>query len=212
MTKPEGCDVTTTQPTVFVVDDDSDMRESLNDLISSVRLPVRDYETATEFLDDYDPTTPGCLLLDVRMPGMSGLELQDKLRQQRIDIPIIIITGQGDVPMALRAIKNGAVDFIEKPFRSQVLLDRIREAIDKDAIARKACARRSEITVRFARLTPRERQVVDLLVSGCSTKQIAAQLGVTSQAIDAHRARATKKLEVNNLAELIQLALAHADG
>jgi FixJ family two-component response regulator len=211
LTKPEGCDVTTTQPTVFVVDDDSDMRESLNDLISSVRLPVKDYPSATEFLDDYDPSTPGCVLLDVRMPGMSGLELQDKLRQQRMDIPIIIITGHGDVPMALRAMKNGAVDFIEKPFRPQVLLDRIREAIDKDAIARKARARRSEIAVRFARLTPRERQVVDLLVSGCSSKQIATQLGVTSQAIDAHRARATKKLEVNNLAELIRLALTHAD-
>ena len=203
--------MTTAQPSVFVVEDDPDVRESLRDLLSSVKIPVKSYASATEFLDDYDPSAPGCLLLDVRMPGMSGLELQDKLCQQKIDIPIVIITGHGDVPMALRAIKNGAVDFIEKPFRSQLLLDRIREAIDKDAIARKARARRSEITVRFARLTPRERQVVDLLVSGCSSKQIAAQLGVTSQAIDAHRARATKKLEVNNLAELIQLASAHAD-
>ena len=203
--------MTTAQPSVFVVEDDPDVRESLRDLLSSVKIPVKSYASATEFLDDYDPSAPGCLLLDVRMPGMSGLELQDKLCQQKIDIPIVIITGHGDVPMALRAIKNGAVDFIEKPFRSQLLLDRIREAIDKDAIARKARARRSEITVRFARLTPRERQVVDLLVSGCSSKQIAAQLGVTSQAIDAHRARATKKLEVNNLAELIRLALTHAD-
>ncbi len=203
--------MTATQPTVFVIDDDADVRESLHDLLGSVKTPVKSYASATEFLDDYDPSTPGCVLLDVRMPGMSGLELQDKLRQQRIDIPIIIITGHGDVPMALRAMKNGAVDFIEKPFRPQVLLDRINEAIDKDAGTRKASARRSEIKARFARLTRRERQVVDLLVSGCSSKEIAAQLGVTSQAIDAHRARASKKLEVNNLAGLIRLALTHAD-
>ncbi len=204
--------MTTAQPLVLVVEDDPDVRESLCDLLSSVKIPVKSYASATEFLDDFDPSTAGCVLLDVRMPGMSGLKLQDKLRRQGIDIPIIIITGHGDVPTALRAMKNGAVDFIEKPFQPQVLLDGIREAIDKDAIARKARARRSEIAVRFARLTPRERQVVDLLVSGCTSKQIAAQLGVTSQAIDAHRARATKKLEVNNLAELIRLALTNADG
>ncbi len=202
----------TAQPSVSVVEDDLDVRESLHDLLSSVKIPVKTYASASEFLDDYDPSTPGCVLLDVRMPGMSGLELQDKLRQQGMDIPIIIITGHGDVPMALRAIKNGAVDFIEKPFRPQVLLDRINEAIHKDAGTRKASARRSEIKARFARLTRRERQVVDLLVSGCSTKEIAGQLGVTGQAIDGHRARAIKKLEVNNLTELIRLALAHADG
>ena len=106
----------TAQPSVFVVEDDPDVRESLQDLFSSVKIPVKSYASATEFLDDYDPSAPGCLLLDVRMPGMSGLELQDKLCQQKIDIPIVIITGHGDVPMALRAIKNGAVDFIEKPF------------------------------------------------------------------------------------------------
>ena len=206
MTKPEGCDVTTSKPTVFVVDDDSDMRESLRDLISSVRLPVKDYGSATEFLDDYDPAIPGCLLLDMRMPGMSGLDLQDTLHEQAIDIPIIMITGHGDVPMAVRAIKHGAVDFIEKPFRGQVLIDRIGEAIKNDAKTREARARRVEIEERVSLLTPREREVVDMVVTGTTAKQIAAQLGVSTQAIYAHRKRAMTTLKVSSVARLTMLA------
>ena len=198
--------MTATQATVFVVDDDPDMRESLYDLISSVQLPVRCYASATEFLDDHDPAIPGCLLLDVRMPGMSGLQLQDRLYEQGIDIPIIIITGHGDVPMAIRAIKHGAIDFIEKPFRGQAVIDSIGEAIKQDTKNREARARRAEIEERFSLLTLRERQVVDMVAGGATTKQIAAQLGVTPQAIHAHRSRAMKTLKVTSVARLAMLA------
>ncbi len=179
--------MTATQPTVFVVDDDPDMRESLHELVTSVKLPVRRYACAKEFLNDYDPAIPGCVLLDMRMPGMSGLDLQDKLHQQAIDIPIIIITGHGDVPM-------------------QGLLDRIGEAIKNDAKTREACARRVEIEERFSLLTPREREVVDMIAAGTNAKQIAAHLGVSTQAIHAHRKRAMETLEVGSVARLAILA------
>ncbi len=128
----------TPEPTVFVVDDDADMRALLRKMITSVKLGTRMYDGAEAFLDDYDPKAPGCLLLDVRLPGMSGLELQDKLRDRGCDIPIIMITAYGDVPMAVGAIKTGAIDFLEKPFRQQLLLERIRAAIERDAKARRA--------------------------------------------------------------------------
>ena len=179
--------MTATQPTVFVVDDDPDMRELVHELVTSVKLPVRRYACAKEFLNDYHPAIPGCLLLDMRMPGMSGLDLQDKLHQQAIDIPIIIITGHGDVPM-------------------QVLLDRIGEAIKNDAKTREARARRVEIEERFSLLTPREREVVDMIVAGTNAKQIAAQLGVSTQAIYAHRKRAMTTLKVGSVARLTMLA------
>ncbi len=195
------------EPTVFVVDDDDAMRESLRWLISSVQLKVETYSSASEFLENCHPGMPGCLVLDVRMPGMSGLELQEKLAKEQITLPVIIITGHGDVPMAVRAMKSGAVDFIQKPFNDQVLLDRIQYALDRDARARNEQAEKSEIASRLALLTPREREVMDMVVEGEPNKVIAVKLGVSAKTVEAHRARVMEKMRAGSLSELVRMAM-----
>ena len=177
------------EPTVFVVDDDRAMRKSLRWLIESIDLRVETYESASAFLEHYNPDRPGCVVLDVRMPGMSGLDLQDHLRKLDSEIPIIIVTAYGEVPMAVRAIKAGALDFIEKPVCDQVLLDHIQDALELDRKRRESRAEKREITERLDSLTKREAEVMHLVVAGMSSREIAGELGVSFKTIEAHRAK-----------------------
>lgn len=193
--------------TVFVVDDDQAMRSSLKWLIETVGMRVEVFSSANEFIRSYYPGRAGCLLLDVRMPGMSGLELQEYFIQQQIKIPIIIITGHGDVPMAVRAMKVGAVDFIEKPFNDELLLDSIRNALALDVEQRAQQAERSEVAARLAHLTPREHEVMEMVTNGRANKEIATELGVSSKTVEAHRARVMEKMEASSLAELVKMAM-----
>ncbi len=195
------------EPTVFVVDDDQAMRNSLRWLIESVGMKVRTFGSADEFLNDYYPGRAGCLLLDVRMPGMSGLELQEHLRRREIRLPVIIITGHGDVGMAVKAMKSGAVDFIEKPFNDESLLGSIRSALDHDQRQRALQSQRSAIAARLAELTPREHEVMDMVTEGRSNREIAVALGVTAKTVEAHRARVMDKMRATSLAELVRMAL-----
>ena len=195
------------QPTVFIVDDDPAMRESLRWLIESVGLAVETYGAARDFLDSYDPSRSGCLVLDVRMPGLSGLDLQSELTKQQIRIPTIIITGYAEVPMAVRALKEGAIDFIEKPFSDQHLLDRIRQAIEADRQARLVSAAQDDIADRHERLTPRERQVMAMVVEGKSNKSIAQDFGLSDKTVEVHRAKVMEKMRARSLAELIKMHL-----
>ncbi|MCG7949363.1 MAG: response regulator, partial [Candidatus Thiodiazotropha taylori] len=172
------------RPTVFVVDDDQAMRNSLKWLIESVSMQVETFESANAFIQSYYPGRSGCLLLDVRMPGMSGLELQEYLKVNQIAIPVIIITGHGDVPMAVRAMKAGAVDFIEKPFNDELLLESIRHAMAVDAKQRDMQSQRAEIATRLARLTPREHEVMLMVTNGKANKEIATGLGVSSKTVE----------------------------
>ena len=193
--------------TVFVVDDDPDVRQSLTRLMEEVKQPVQAFGSAGEFLEAYDPADAGCLVLDVRMPGMSGTELQKKLLADGVTIPVIIITGHGDVPMAVETMQRGAIDFMGKPVSPQLLLDRLQQALARDCECRRSKAERDAIAARVALLTPREREVVDLAVTGMTNKGIAAQLGVSSQAIDSHRAKAMTKMGANSVPELVKLML-----
>ncbi|MCB1902640.1 MAG: response regulator transcription factor [Gammaproteobacteria bacterium] len=195
------------QPNVFVVDDDQAMRNSLKWLIESVGMKVETYSTADEFIRNYYPGRAGCLLLDVRMPGMSGLELQEHFLKHQINIPIIIITGHGDVPMAVRAMKSGAVDFIEKPFNDEMLLESIRNALNKDIEQRAAQAERAEIATRLANLTPREHEVMEMVTAGKSNKDIAQSLGVSAKTVEAHRSRVMEKMQADSLADLVKMAV-----
>lgn len=193
--------------TVFVVDDDNAMRSSLCWLIESINLKVRTFASALEYLDTFDPDEPGCLVLDVRMPGMSGMELLDRLADYPLTPPTIIITGHGDVPMAVRAIKHGALDFIQKPFNDQELLDRIQQALESDARNRQEMAGRDSLKARYDALTPRERQIMDLVVAGMSNKNVAAELDISSRTVEVHRSRIMKKLRIKTLADLVQAGL-----
>jgi two-component system, LuxR family, response regulator FixJ len=193
-----------TQPTVFVVDDDPAVRKSLEVLIRSVGLKAETYESAQVFLDAYDSDRTGCLVLDVRMPGMSGLELQKTLRERGNGLPVIIITGHGDVPIAVRAMKAGAVEFLEKPFSKQLLLEHIHEAIAQDARQRQEESKQSQIETRLTQLSPRERQVMELVVAGKVSKQIAAELGLSKKTVDVHRAHVMEKMQVESVAELTE--------
>ena len=199
------------QVTVFVVDDDQAMRSSLQWLIESVGLAVESFASADEFLTSYYPGRAGCLLLDVRMPGMSGLELQEYLNAHEIKIPVIIITGHGDVHMAVRAMKRGAIDFIEKPFHDEVLLDAIRNALNLDERRRGYQAERAELAARLAQLTPREHEVMDMVTEGKSNKEIAKTLGVSAKTVEAHRARVMEKMQAGSLAELVRMAVGAAE-
>ena len=194
-------------PTVFVVDDDPGVREGLCILLASVDLRAETYGSAEEFLDAYDPARPGCLVADVRMPSASGLELQETLAARGIELPVIIISGHGDIPMAVQAIKAGALDFIEKPFRGQDLLDRIQAGVRVDAERRAARARAADTQARLASLTPRERQVLDMLVSGQTNKAIATDLNLSHKTIEFHRTRLMEKMGAESLVQLVRLAL-----
>ncbi len=195
------------EPTVFVVDDDAAVRDSLRWLAQSVGLAVQTFARAEDFLNEYDPATPGCLLLDVRMPGMSGLSLQDELAVRHATLPVIILTGYGEVATAVRALKTGAVDFIEKPFSDEVLLDRVRQALLQDKHTRQARAWHAEVQERYARLTPRERAVLDLVVAGRANKVIAGDLGLSAKTVEVHRANVMRKMEAQSVAELVRLSL-----
>lgn len=195
-------------PTVYVVDDDHAVRESLQWLIESVGLPVETFDSAKAFLTRCE-TGPvrGCLVVDVRLPGVSGLDLQDQLRERGLYLPTIVITGHGDVPVAVRAMKAGALDFIEKPFSDQTLLDRIREAMDKDEQLHALRARCDVLVERYDRLTNREREVMQLVVAGRLNKQIAAELGLSHKTIEVHRAHVMDKMQADSLADLVRMAV-----
>jgi FixJ family two-component response regulator len=193
--------------TVFVVDDDAAVRDALGWLIKSVGLRVETFGSAQEFLDKLNPKRGGCVVLDVRMPGMSGLELQEKLTGDKVNLPVIIVTGHGDVPMAVRAVKSGAFDFIEKPFNDQVLLDRIQQALKREVETRKVEAQRSEVEGRLDTLTPREKEVLQMVVSGNPNKVIAAQLGISCRTVEIHRGRVMEKMKADSLSELVRMGL-----
>jgi len=197
------------QPVVYVVDDDDAVRKALSMLIKTAGLAVQAYDSAQAFLDNYSPHQPSCLILDVRMPGMSGMELQEKLINLNINIPIIIITGHGDVPMAVRAVQKGALDFIQKPFEDDMMLERIQKAIEIDTKNREERARQEEIEVRIARLSPREREVMDMLVDGKQTKEIAFHLGLSRKTVDIHRSHVMMKLGVGSVVELVRIGLSY---
>ena len=199
--------------TVFVVDDDEAVRTSLRLLLKSVGLPVETYAAAQEFLDQFDPDRAGCLVLDIRMPGISGLELQQHLNDRHSIMPIVFITGHGDVPMAVEAMQAGAVDFIQKPFRDQDLIDRINRALEKDREMRAALRERDEIRRRMSQLTPREREVLELVTQGKANKVIAGDLNVSQRTVEIHRARVMEKMGANSLAHLVRMVIeAHREG
>ena len=192
-------------PIVFVVDDDEAICESLRLLIEDVGLAVKTFSGARQFLSGYDPAQEGCLVLDVRMAGMSGLELQATLREQGNEIPTIIITGHGDVPMAVQAMKAGALDFIEKPFRDQVLLDSIQRAIECDRKLRAKRRQLQDLHSRIGLLTQRERQIMDLLILGKTNKTVAYELGISQKTVDFHRANILHKTGVGSVVDLVRL-------
>jgi two-component system response regulator FixJ len=195
------------RPTIFVVDDDAAVRDALKLLLRSVGQPVETFAAAQEFLDAYSEDRPGCLVLDIRMPGMSGLELQQKLNEKHSILPIIFITGHGDVPMAVEAMQAGAVDFIQKPFRDQDLIDRINQALEKDGSNRAALGERNDIRHRLETLTPREREVLDLVVHGKANKVIAGDLKLSQRTVEIHRARVMEKMQASSLAHLVRMVL-----
>lgn len=197
--------------TVFVVDDEASMRDSLRFLLESVGLRVETYPEAGEFLDSWSPERAGCIVTDVRMRGMSGLELQEELVRRAIDVPVIVITGHGDVPMAVRAMKSGAIDFLQKPFSDQALLDRVQQAIEIAQDKRRSRAERVEIEGRLSLLTPREREIADLLVDGKANKEIAGELGLSTRTVEGHRAHIMDKLGADSFADLVRLVLADRD-
>lgn len=199
--------VNNSRPTIFVVDDDAAVRDALKLLLRSVGHAVETFGSGQEFLDAYAEDRPGCLVLDIRMPGMSGLELQERLNEKHCILPVIFITGHGDVPMAVEAMQAGAVDFIQKPFRDQDLIDRINQALDKDNSNRAALGERNDIRRRLETLTPREREVLDLVVHGRANKVIAADLKLSQRTVEIHRARVMEKMQASSLAHLVRMVL-----
>jgi two-component system, LuxR family, response regulator FixJ len=194
-------------PMVFIVDDDEAVRNSLRLLVKSVGLSVSVAKSAHEFLATYEPAHPGCLVLDVRMPGMSGIELQQQLNLRGAVIPVIFITGHGDIPMAVEAMQQGACDFLQKPFRDQDLIDRVQRALEKDRVGRHELTQRSRIHERWETLTPREREVLTLVVSGRPNKLMAADLGLSQRTVEIHRARVMEKMAASSLAQLVRMTL-----
>ncbi len=202
----------TNEPTVFVVDDDDAVRRFLTGLIQSIDLKVEAYASAKDFLDAYEPNRPGCLLLDVRMPGMSGLELQRELAERSIDLQVVILTGHGNVPVAVQAMKAGAVDFIEKPFNNELLLDRIQAAVAQSLRSDSEREKHGETLRRLDTLTPRERQVFDLVVTGETNKSIAHRLKISEKTVEIHRAKVMRKMRARSLASLVHMAVSLQDG
>ncbi|MCZ6684264.1 MAG: response regulator [Planctomycetota bacterium] len=192
--------------TVYVVDDDNPLREALRLLIHSVGLSVETWESAYEFLEALDPERPGCLILDVRMPGMSGLDLMDELNRRGVHLPVIIITAHGSMRTAVQAMQAGAMDCIDKPFSDQLLLDRIQQAIFLDDTTRRADADHASLSARLQALSPRERQIMTAIVGGKTSKNIADELGISKKTVDSHRAHVMEKMRARTLADLVQIA------
>jgi FixJ family two-component response regulator len=193
-------------PTIFVIDDDVSVRQALESLIKSVGWQVRTFKNAPDFLHSGEIDAPGCLILDVRLPGLSGLDLQRSLAERKNHLPIIFLTGHGDIPMSVRAMKAGAVEFLTKPFREQDLLDAIRLAIDRDHTVQQQQSELAELSERYDTLTPREREVMGLVVSGLLNKQAAASLGLSEVTIKVHRGQVMQKMHAQSLAELVKMA------
>jgi FixJ family two-component response regulator len=197
--------VNTQQATVFIVDDDAAVRDSLRMLMKSVALPAQLFSSATEFLQVWKPDMAGCLVLDVRMPGMSGLELQKELIKRHITLPVIFITGHGDVQMAVETLQLGAFDFLQKPFRDDDLLDRVRRALAQENADREVNRQRDVVRERIASLTPREMDIARKLIDGQANKVIAADLDISQRTVELHRARVMEKLGVRSLAQVVRL-------
>ncbi|HUX72732.1 MAG TPA: response regulator transcription factor [Steroidobacteraceae bacterium] len=197
--------------TVYIVDDDDGMRRALALLLSTVGFDTAAYARPSEFLAKLKPDEPGCLVLDIRMPEMSGLELQQQLNRSGCMLPVIFITGHGDVPMAVQAMKAGAFEFIQKPFREQDLLDQINHALRHDAESRRNLARRAEVVRKLETLTPRERQVMDLVVDGGANKVIAIDLGLSERTVEIHRAKVMEKMGARSVAHLVKLHMTIAE-
>jgi len=204
MAKPDDKSTTST---VYVVDDDDGMRRALDTLLSTVGYKTAVFSRPSEFLANFKVDSPGCLVLDIRMPDMSGLELQQHLIRIGSMLPVIFITGHGDVPMAVQAMKEGAFEFVQKPFRDQDLLDRINHALKQDAENRSTVARRTEVLHRLESLTPRERQVMDLVVDGAANKVIAIDLDLSERTVEIHRAKVMEKMGARSVAHLVKLHL-----
>ncbi len=194
-------------PTVYIVDDDPGMLESTAWLLESVGIRHRTFPNGAAFLDALEPQMQGCVLLDVRMPGMGGLNVQEALRGRKVSLPVIFISGHADVPMVIRAFRGGASDFIEKPFNEQELLDSVQRAIEKDRREHARTAMATQARERFAQLTPRERDLVAPLINGLRSREIAEQLGVGARTVELYRGRVMQKLQVRNVAELVRLAV-----
>jgi two-component system response regulator FixJ len=194
--------------TVYIVDDDQAIRHAMELLMRSVGLDYEIFHSGDDFLAGHTNDRAGCLVLDIRMPGLGGLELQEKLNEMGSTLPIIFITGHGDVPMAVEAMQKGAVDFIQKPFRDQELLDQISEALKTDQERRSARDQKAEVSNRLEKLTKREREVMDLVVTGKPNKVIAYELGVSQRTVEIHRARVMEKMEARSLADLVRMQLA----
>jgi FixJ family two-component response regulator len=197
---------TDSTPTVFVIDDDHDVRQGLKDLLQSVGLRSKVFRSAAEFLQSKRTDEVSCLIVDVRLPGLSGLDLQSELNKSKITVPIIFITGHGDVPIAVKAMKAGAFEFLTKPIREQDLLDSVWTALDRDRARRETDTRRSELCAKFAVLSGREREIMALVVSGWRNKQVAGEIGLSEVTVKVHRHNVMKKLGARSLAELVRMA------
>ena len=200
-------DVVVNAATVYIVDDDDGMRRALSLLLNTVGYKTAAFASPKEFLDKFKADTAGCLVLDIRMPGMSGLELQQHLNRMGSMLPVIFITGHGDVPMAVQAMKEGAFEFVQKPFRDQDLLDRINHALQQDKESRDTLARRADVFQHFESLTPREKQVLALVVDGAANKVIAIDLGLSERTVEIHRAKVMEKMGARSVAHLVKLQM-----
>jgi FixJ family two-component response regulator len=204
---PEGGEKTTSEPAplVFVLDDDASVRTALESLLRSVGLAVRSFGSAKEFLSEPSTDRPACLVLDVRLPGMSGLDLQRQLAERDVVLPVVVITGHGDIPMTVRAMRAGAVEFLPKPFRDQDLLDAVQQALERARTLRREQAEIAELQTRFDALTPREREVTELVVAGRLNKQIAADLGISEVTVKIHRGQVMQKTRAASVADLVRM-------